>query len=108
MTEVISAYTTPSAPLIPRPALVLFSHTASALYLLEHAIWAQNSGQAAASTDVEVFRRWVDEAGLLSALQDVRRAKTAGANRLKMDAEIVYGHDATNNVADDLGMSARL
>lgn len=108
VTEVISAYTNPSTPLLSRPTLALFAYTTSALYLLEHAIWAHESGEATANTDIEVFQRWIDEGGLLPALQDVRRVKTAGADRTKMDAEIVYGNLSTTQVADDLPISARL
>ncbi|GJE98277.1 acyl-CoA dehydrogenase-like protein [Phanerochaete sordida] len=89
--ETRSTYTTRPAPLAARPALMLYAHVTSALYLLEHAVWAHATGEPSAETDVEVFRRWVEECGLEQALQDLARAKAAGAGRPKTDQEIVYG-----------------
>ena len=91
--EVSSAYLAPQPhlSLLPRPALYLFSHATSALHLLEHAIWAYDAGEPTAGVDIEVFRRWVDESGLESSLQDVRRVKVASPEREYLDAQIVYG-----------------
>ncbi|CCM00645.1 uncharacterized protein FIBRA_02682 [Fibroporia radiculosa] len=89
--ELASAYAAPLAPLVPRPALFLFSHIASGLFLLEHAVWACGAGEASAPTDVEVFVRWVDEGGLAAARDDVRRAQAADGERLRVNGDIVYG-----------------
>ncbi|OBZ71330.1 putative acyl-CoA dehydrogenase AidB [Grifola frondosa] len=85
------AYAAPIPPLVPRPALFLFCHIASGLYLLEHAIWAHSTAEPTRETDVEVLRRWVTEGGLDVALENVRRAKAAAGSRIQMDANIVYG-----------------
>ncbi len=44
--------------------------------------------------DVEVFRRWVEEGGLSMAMADVRRAKAAPSDRLRVDGDLVYGTKA--------------
>jgi hypothetical protein len=81
--------------LIPRPALFLFGYVASSLFLLEHAIWSYTSGEAEQATDVEVFRRWVMEGGLTSAVEDVRRVRKFTAERVEMDVGIVFGLSGT-------------
>ncbi|KAH8104723.1 acyl-CoA dehydrogenase/oxidase [Cristinia sonorae] len=79
-------------PLLPRPALFLFSNIASSIYLLEHAIWAMATKQPSAETDIEVFRRWVEEGGLKESVEDVRRVlEDSNRNRTEMDRQIVYG-----------------
>lgn len=90
--DVVATYSaTPVPPLVPRPALFLYSYVVSALYLLEHAAWAWKTGETTADIDTEVFRRWVDEGGLQGARDDVKRAKTAEGGRLALSAKIVYG-----------------
>ncbi|KAI0345964.1 hypothetical protein BDW22DRAFT_1467764 [Trametopsis cervina] len=90
--ELTKCYAQPITPLVPRPALFLFSYTASALYLLEHAAWAWNAAEATAVVDAEVFRRWVEEDGFSSAVADARRAREHGdISRTKMDSRMVYG-----------------
>ncbi|KAI0755038.1 acyl-CoA dehydrogenase/oxidase, partial [Daedaleopsis nitida] len=86
------AYKAPMHPLVPRPVLFLFSHVASSAYLLEHTIWAVNTAEPGYQTDVDVFRRWVLEGGLDTALENVRRAlKNAPEDRIQADSDIVYG-----------------
>lgn len=94
-----NAYKAPIHPLLPRPALFLFCHVASSLYLLEHAIWAVNTKEPEAQTDVEVFRRWVLEGGLDAALETVRRTKSAQKDRVQLDAAIVYGRGSMHTAA---------
>ncbi|OSD07275.1 hypothetical protein PYCCODRAFT_1430518 [Trametes coccinea BRFM310] len=90
------AYQTPIHPLVPRPALFLFCHVASSLYLLEHASWAVQTSEPGCETDVEVFKRWVMEGGIDTALQNVRRAKAESSDRLRTDSTIVYGAATSN------------
>lgn len=92
--EINKAYEIPVAPLVPRPALFVFSYVASALCLLEHAIWAWKTGEPTAEVDAEVVRRWVEEAGLKQAIEEVHRAKEAGKQRTEMDKKLVYGKAA--------------
>lgn len=84
-------------PLLPRPALMLFSYTTSALSLLEHAVWAHATGEATAQTDVEVFRRWIEEAGFKAAVDDYVRVSRDSLNdgRSASDKDIVYGTSAS-------------
>ena len=84
-------YKAPMPPLVPRPALFLFCHIASSIYLLEHAIWAFKTSEPGYETDLEVFRRWVMEGGLDVALENVRRVKDVSDERVRADATIVYG-----------------
>ncbi|PIL22483.1 hypothetical protein GSI_15171 [Ganoderma sinense ZZ0214-1] len=97
--EMTNAYKAPVHPLLPRPALFLFCHVASSLYLLEHAVWAVNTKEPAVQTDIEVFRRWVLEGGLDAALEAVRRTKSAQEDRVHLDAAIVYGQGTMNAAA---------
>ncbi|KAI0822224.1 acyl-CoA dehydrogenase/oxidase [Trametes gibbosa] len=85
------AYKAAAHPLVPRPALFLFSHIASSVYLLEHAIWASTTSEPGHEIDAETFKRWVLEGGLDLALENVRRAKSSSQNRTQTDSAIVYG-----------------
>ena len=108
MTSVYSTAQSSPSSLLPRPALYLFSYVVSALYLLEHATWAYTTGEHSVEIDVEVFHRWVDESGLQGALQDVQRVKASGAERIGLDAEIVYGKAADGISSMEDRASARL
>ena len=94
LTSLEDAYKQPVHPLLPRPALFLFAHVASSVYLLEHAVWAVSTSEHESSTNVEVFRRWVLEGGLDATLEDVRRTKKLQVDRARMDSQIVYGSTA--------------
>ncbi|TFK27631.1 acyl-CoA dehydrogenase domain-containing protein [Coprinopsis marcescibilis] len=85
------AYTLPLHPLAPRPALIVVGYIASSIYLLEHALWAVETAQPTSGIDVEVFKRWVLEAGLQSAQEDLERAMTSNQERLDVDKAIVFG-----------------
>ena len=80
-------------PLLPRAALMLFAYATSALCLLEHAVWAHATVEASVGTDVEVFRRWVEEAGFKAAVDEFVRVKrdALDGERSRGDREIVYG-----------------
>ncbi|KAJ7220807.1 acyl-CoA dehydrogenase NM domain-like protein [Mycena pura] len=58
-------------PLLPRSILTLFAHVASALFLLEHAVWARNNGEPDAAVDGAVFVRWVEEGGMKGTLEEI-------------------------------------
>ncbi len=92
--ELVDAYKAPLHPLVPRPALFVFSHIASSVYLLEHAIWAAKTSEPGHDIDAEVFTRWVLEGGLDAALGNVRRAKNSSQDRMQTDSAIVYGANA--------------
>ncbi|KAH9846378.1 acyl-CoA dehydrogenase/oxidase [Lenzites betulinus] len=87
----LNAYKAAAHPLVPRPALFLFSHIASSVYLLEHAVWASKTSEPGHEIDAETFRRWVLEGGLDIALENVRRAQTSSQDRVQTDSAIVYG-----------------
>ena len=106
--EIARSYVTPIAPLVPRPALFVFSYVASAIYLLEHAIWARDVGEKTADVDLEVFRRWVDENGLGTAIEDVRRARKDPSTRSVMDAKIVFGDELEAVVASGVLLEERV
>lgn len=89
--QVISAYKTPISDLVPRPALLVFAHTAAALYLLEHAVWAHKLHEPTHDTDVEVFRRWVEEAGLAGLCEELKLARSATPATSDFNSKIVYG-----------------
>jgi len=86
-----SAYKQPIAPLVPRPAIFLFSYIVSSLYLLQHAIWSYTRQEVEREVDTDVFRRWVIEGGLKTAQDEVKRAQVAAMERMRIDSALVYG-----------------
>ncbi|KAL0961129.1 hypothetical protein HGRIS_006103 [Hohenbuehelia grisea] len=92
--DLSSAYTQPIATLVPRTGIFVIGHVSAAVYLLEHAIWSHTTGQAEKDVDVEVFRRWVVDGGLIKALAHMNRAKRAGNERVVGNQAIVFGNSA--------------
>ncbi|KAF7313972.1 Acyl-CoA dehydrogenase NM domain-like protein [Mycena chlorophos] len=58
-------------PLLGRPILTLLGHVASALFLLDHAVWARRNEEPTFIADAAVFERWVEEGGLKDALREI-------------------------------------
>ncbi|KAJ7054216.1 acyl-CoA dehydrogenase NM domain-like protein [Mycena amicta] len=58
-------------PLLGRTILSLFGHVSSALFLLEHAVWARRNDEPSFIADTAVFERWVEEGGLRETLQEI-------------------------------------
>ncbi|KAJ6564478.1 hypothetical protein B0H19DRAFT_1141190 [Mycena capillaripes] len=75
-------------PLLPRSILILFAHVASALFLLEHAVWARATGEPGAATDIASFERWVD--GLKGALDEIADLEEGVEERIRVN-ELVVG-----------------
>ncbi len=46
-------------------------------------------------TDIEVFRRWVEEAGLREAMKAAKVAMAADGCRMRLDELMVYGEENT-------------
>lgn len=92
--ELSTAYQAPIPTLLPRPALILFGYISASLYLLEHAIWSHNNKEPGNEIDKEVIKRWAVESGMVEAIDDVKRARTSGRERVAMDLKIVYGREA--------------
>jgi hypothetical protein len=84
------SYQLPIPSLLPRPALMLMGFVASSTYLLEHAIWSYNHEETERDMDVEVFRRWVLEGGLVATIKDVRRTKLNVDQRVQSNSRIVF------------------
>ncbi|KAJ6598145.1 acyl-CoA dehydrogenase NM domain-like protein [Mycena vulgaris] len=77
-------------PLLPRSILSLFAHIASALFLLEHAIWARVNGEPSADTDWAVFERWVEEGGLKVTLEEIAGLDNGGIEeRISLNERLV-------------------
>ena len=91
ISEFTSAFTKPIAPLVPRPGIMLFGYVTAALYLLEHAVWSHENNDAEKEVDADAFVRWVEEAGMESAVKEVQKMKHAGDERVKKNAALVYG-----------------
>jgi hypothetical protein len=70
---------------------MLMGFMASSSYLLEHVMWSYAEGEAERDTDVEVFRRWVLESGMVAAIEDVRRVKLSTNHRVGSDSSLVFG-----------------
>ncbi|KAF8645147.1 hypothetical protein AX16_007975 [Volvariella volvacea WC 439] len=88
--ELDTAYALPIGPLVPRPGLIVVGYVTSSIYLLEQAIWSNGTGQPESTTDLEVFRRWTLEGGMVAAIDDLKRAKTGTERRIEMNSQIVY------------------
>ncbi|EAU86035.1 acyl-CoA dehydrogenase domain-containing protein [Coprinopsis cinerea okayama7 len=84
-------YSTPMHPLAARPGLMVVGYIASSISLLEHALWALNIGEPTHDVDIEVARRWVLDAGFNGALEDLKKALSAGEDQIKLNKEIVFG-----------------
>lgn len=89
--ELTTALGTHASPLTPRPALLLTGFVTSSCFLLEHAVWAHDIGDTERDTDVEVFRRWALEGGMVGAIEDIRRAKQTADQRVKANSTLVFG-----------------
>ncbi|KAF9463049.1 hypothetical protein BDZ94DRAFT_649315 [Collybia nuda] len=89
--ELATTLGTRASPLAPRPALLLTGYVTSCCFLLEHAIWAYNAGDVECDTDIEVFRRWALEGGMIGAIHDVRNAKQNTDRRVLANSALVFG-----------------
>jgi hypothetical protein len=89
--ELTAALGAHASPLTPRPAIILTGFVTSSYFLLEHAVWAHNVRDADRDTDVEVFRRWVLEGGMVGAIDDIRRAKQNAEQRVNSNSTLVFG-----------------
>ncbi|KAF4617730.1 hypothetical protein D9613_006125 [Agrocybe pediades] len=89
--ELASSYAGSTTPLVPRPALMLTGAIASSIYLLEHATWSYNNSERTKDLDAEVFKRWVLEGGTETAIQTLKRAKSASQDRVRMNSALVFG-----------------
>lgn len=78
-------------PLLPRSILTLFAHVASALFLLEHAVWARANSEPSAPTDIAVFERWVDGlTGILDEIKDLDHDNEKGVQeRMRVNTLVV-------------------
>ncbi|KAJ7195987.1 acyl-CoA dehydrogenase NM domain-like protein [Mycena rebaudengoi] len=76
-------------PFLARPLLTLFAQIASAVFLLEHAVWAHQSHEPSASTDWAVFERWVNEGGMKSTAQDIAGLEHGVEERIKVNQKMV-------------------
>jgi len=85
------SYRLPLPPLLPRPALMLMGTITSAVYLLEHAIWAHIQKEIGSHIHTEAFRRWVLEGDMETLTIDVIRAKTSDNQRVSVNSKLVFG-----------------
>ena len=53
--ELTAAYSARTGDFVIRPALFLYAHIASAIYLLEHGVWVYTMGEASTTTDIAVL-----------------------------------------------------
>ncbi|KAJ7100843.1 acyl-CoA dehydrogenase NM domain-like protein [Mycena belliarum] len=78
-------------PLLPRSILTLFGTAASALFLLEHAVWARANKEPTADTDRTAFERWVEEGGMRSTLEEIAGLEADVEGRIKANQQLVGG-----------------
>ncbi|KAF9013268.1 acyl-CoA dehydrogenase/oxidase [Cyathus striatus] len=98
LTELATAYKPPMPPLIPHPALMLVGSIASSIYLLEHATWSYLTHQPEADIDIEVFKRWISEGTLWTAITDVKKVRENIDDRVATNARIVFGSSAKSKM----------
>ncbi|KAJ6564529.1 hypothetical protein B0H19DRAFT_1233404 [Mycena capillaripes] len=92
VTDLPSFFRMTRNPLLPRSILILFAHVASALFLLEHAVWARATGEPGAATDIASFERWVD--GLKGALDEIAELEEGVEERIRVNELVVGAADA--------------
>jgi hypothetical protein len=90
ITMLSAVFRAPIPPLLSRPALFLTGHISSSVYLLEHAVWAFTANETRHEIDAEVFMRWVEEGGLVDVMEEVKRARNFGKDRIRRDKNIVF------------------
>ena len=76
---------------MPRPALSLLGYITCGLFLLEQAIWSQQTSHINQEVDREVFARWVDETGMDVAAEDVQRVINVDRGRVEANTSITFG-----------------
>jgi len=76
---------------MPRPALIMTGYICSGVYLLEHVIWSHESNQPERDVDIEVFKRWMDDGGFISSVEDVKKANVNVDRVIKLNSAIVFG-----------------
>jgi hypothetical protein len=91
LNDLASIFTAPISHLMPRPALSLMAQTSSSLYLLEQLIWSHAAGEGEWPLDLEVFQRWVEEGGLITAIEDVKRVNGRTEAYALANSIMVYG-----------------
>ncbi|PPR08159.1 hypothetical protein CVT24_012123 [Panaeolus cyanescens] len=89
--EFLSSYTAPVAPTVPRPAAMLLGIISSSLRLLEHAVWSELNDEASKKLDLEVFKRWIVDAGTEAAIKALKEAKTGSQDVIAMNSALVFG-----------------
>lgn len=77
--------------------LLLFGHITAAVYLLEHAQWANATRESDAHVHVATFRAWISDHNLTSLLDQHKRNDAASQIKPEIDYELVYG--PTRNLA---------
>ncbi|KAJ3722050.1 acyl-CoA dehydrogenase/oxidase [Lentinula guzmanii] len=87
----LAAFLHPVPPLIARPSLMFIGYIASAIYLLEHAIWSHSRGEEGYEIDAEVFRRWVNDGSFVAAEQDLDRIRSEVKFADASNSAIVFG-----------------
>lgn len=94
-----SSTSSSTASIVPRPLFFLLGHTASAMFLLEHAIWSLSSSSQDSTKDqeihIEAFIRWVDEgptgSSLQQAIKHVERVWETKETLIQTDKAMLYG-----------------
>ncbi|KAF8827609.1 hypothetical protein HHX47_DHR4000165 [Lentinula edodes] len=89
--SLLAAFLHPVSSLIARSSLMFIGYIASAIYLLEHAVWSHNRGEEGYEIDAEVFRRWVNESGFVAAEQELDRSRAEVKFADTSNSAIVFG-----------------
>ncbi|KAJ6481448.1 acyl-CoA dehydrogenase NM domain-like protein [Mycena vitilis] len=79
-------------PLVSRSILILFAHVASAVFLLEHAVWSRANSEPEAAADIAVFERWVD--GLKRVIDEIAGLEEGVEERIRVNGLVVGAADA--------------
>jgi alkylation response protein AidB-like acyl-CoA dehydrogenase len=90
--------------IIARTTLLLFGHATTALYMLEHAIWAVEVRESDSKIHVDAFVRWVLEGGVMGTslkgiLQQIEGLVQKLGKRAEDDKDMVFGKATTSGLA---------
>lgn len=86
--------------ILPRRTLLLFGHVTAGFYLLEHAMWAEESNEVEAGMHADAFTRWILEGGVAGTnlqgyLQSLGACSAPVEKRVRQDSRLVFGTSFT-------------
>lgn len=97
--EFLTSYKAPVAPIVPRPAAMVLGIVTSSIHLLEHAIWSHKTSEPSKELDIEVFKRWIVDAGTEGAIKALKEAKKGSQDVIAKNSALVFGDHSGTQMA---------